>query len=149
MKKFILTLVLSIMSLSSVNACLFGDTLVQMARMNDLEAGREITLKADSKLTKLQIAQLTQAFSQEWEENYTLKNVFEATDDKEIYEREIYDVYSRITYTMYIYSAGDNTHGFIFESKTLKQVARIGDGSIYDCKVDFEMYDFLPWFYTN
>ncbi len=149
MKKIMLILVLSFMSFSSASACLFGDTLVQMARMSDLETSTEVTLKPNTKLNKLQIAQLTQAFSQEWEENFSIQDVFEATDDGLIYERKVYDSYNRKHYTMYIYSAGENMCGFIFEAKTLKQVARIGDGSIYNCKVDFEMYDFLPWFYTN
>ncbi|MEA3307291.1 MAG: hypothetical protein U9Q34_05865, partial [Elusimicrobiota bacterium] len=135
---------------SAANAgCLFGDTLVQMARMNDLETGREVVLKLRNRLSKTQINQLTRAFSKEYEEKFTLKDVFAATDDGLIYERKVYDSYGQKHYTMYIYSAGDNMHGFIFEGKTLKQVARIGDGSIYNCKVGFELYDFLPWFYTN
>jgi hypothetical protein len=150
MKKFILILVLSIMSIPAANAgCLFGDTLVQMARMSDLETGHELTLKENTKLTKIQKGQIMQAFSKEYKEPFTIKDAFEFTDDGLIYERKVYDTYSQITYTMYIYSAGDNMHGFIFEAKTLNQVARIGDGSIYNCTVDFEMYDFLPWFYTN
>lgn len=44
---------------------------------------------------------------------------------------------------------GDNVHGFIFREDTTEQVARMGDDSIYDCRVSFQRYDYLPWFYSN
>ncbi len=149
MKKIILVLVLSVMSATAASACLFGDTLIQMARMSDLQTGPEIVLKETSKITKLQSKQLIQAFSKEYEEKFTMKKIFEFADDGVLYVRSVFDTRNYKTYTMYLYAAGDTVCGYIFEEKTLKQVAVIGDGSIYKCTVSFNRYTSLPWFYQT
>ena len=147
------TCVLSVLilgvALSSAGACLFGNTLVEMARMSDLSAGPEIILTRGTVLPDLQKKQIVSALQKEWEDIRTIQDAFDYTDDGLFYVRRILDTLSHESYTMYIYSAGDNVHGFIFREATTEQVARIGDASIYDCRVSFQRYDYLPWFYSN
>ena len=41
-------------------------------------------------------------------------------------------------FMLYIYSAGDNIHGFFVDNDTGEVVAEIGDGSIVNCTARFE-----------
>ena len=139
MKKIMLALCAIIMgiSFSSAQACLFGSSLQDMARMSDLQIGPKITISKKTVLSKIQKKQILNALQKEESEILTLENAFDYTDDRVFYVKTVFDTLSNEMYTMYTYHAGDTLCGFIFRENTVKQVARIGDGSIFDCKVSF------------
>ena len=124
--------------------CLFGDSLVQMARMRDLHTGKKVTLNARSSLSEVQKEQLKTGMDEK-----SVKEAFERTDNEEFWSHNVWDSAHRKGYTLYVYSGGENIHGFIFERMGTKPVATVGDGSVDNCKAKFENYDVLPWFYTN
>lgn len=132
-------------------ACLFGADLVQMARMGDLKANKARVLKNPTKLTDLQkkqiLAGMKPTLESEELELDKIENAFEATQDKEFVSRRIFDSAHKKAYLLYVYSGGDNVHGFITRDNSDELVAQISDGSIEEgsCKVDFENYDALPW----
>ncbi len=151
MKKIILALTAIIIgiSFSSVNACLFGNTLETMARINTLQTGPEIILNKKTVLTKTQKSQIVNALKKESKNIKTIENAFNYTDENVFYVRTVFDTLSYNTYTMYLYYAGDTLCGFIFKENTLNQVATIGDASIYNCTVRFNKQYSLPWFYSK
>lgn len=124
--------------------CLFGDTMVQMARMRDLHTGKKVTLDARSVLSEVQKVQIKTGMDAK-----SVKEAFHITDNGEFWSHDVWDSAHKKGYTLYVYSAGENIHGFIFERKGTKPVATVGDGSVDNCKPKYENYDALPWFYTN
>lgn len=145
-----LALLALLLAAPAAHACLFGGTLVEMARLRDLLTDPAVTLTAKTQMTELQKRQIVGALQKEgWTEIKTVQDAFAHTDDKQFFSHRVVSQSTGKAYTMYIYSAGDNVHGFIYEENTLERAARIGDASIYDCKPDYESYGSLPWFYSN
>ncbi len=142
----LLVVLVSVTFLTSVSGadCVFGDSLVQMARMRDLHTGKKVTLNTGSALSEVQKEQLKTGMDAR-----SVKEAFGITDDGEFWLHDVWDSAHKKGYLLYVYSAGENIHGFIFERKGTKPVAIIGDGSLENCKANYENYDALPWFYTN
>lgn len=130
---------------SAFAICVFGDHLVQTARMNDLEFSEEKIITSDLKsatpeeINHLKIGMKVQNISEVMEEHYEAR----------IWVRTIIDTAHERNYSMYLYSSGDNIVGFFIDNRTNNIIAEVGDGSIYNCKAFVEEYDHLRWFYTN
>lgn len=130
--------------------CIFGDHLVSMARMADLDIGVDTTIEADTELTPIQRSQVFAMTADFFVDEVTsLEQALEATDEASIDLLAVHDSAHERDFNMYIYSAGDNIAGRIYYSKSLRIAAEVGDGSIGECDAGFSNYDDLPWFYTN
>jgi hypothetical protein len=130
--------------------CIFGDHLVSMARMADLDIDLSNTIEADSELTAIELSQVFAMTAESFVDGPTsLEQALEATDEASIDLLTVHDRAHERNFNMYIYSAGDNIVGRIYYSKSLRIAAEVGDGSIGECDAGFSNYDDLPWFYTN
>jgi hypothetical protein len=132
--------------------CLFGDHLVTMARMRDLDVGAEIVIDSESaaELASIQRDQILDGFSRTGvEPPASISDALAATDDSEILLREVTDTAHERQFNMYVFSAGDNIVGFIYYARSLRLAAEIGDGSIGNCETGYSAFDSLPFFYTN
>lgn len=130
--------------------CIFGDHLVSMARMSDLNIGLDTTIEAGSELTPIQLEQVLAITAEAFvDEVTTLDKALEATDDASMDLLTVHDRAHDRDFNMYIYSAGDNIVGRIYYSKSMRIAAEVGDGSIGQCDAGFSNYDDLDWFYTN
>ncbi len=130
--------------------CIFGDHLVSMARMADLNIDVDTVIEADTELTAIQQKQVFE-IAQEFEVDpiTSLEQALESTDEASMDLLTVHDTAHDRNFNMYIYSAGDNIVGRIYYSQSLRVAAEVGDGSIARCDAGFSNYDDLPWFYTN
>jgi hypothetical protein len=126
--------------------CIFGEHLVDMARMADLDISDAQTIDAS---TPLEGIVKEQVLDTAFDPGMTLEEVIDSTDDAEIDLLTVRDEAHRRNFKMYVWSAGDNTVGRIYYSQSLRIAAEIGDGSIGDCDAGYSNYDDLPFFYTN
>ena len=125
-------------------SCIFGDDLVETARMKDLNVSSDKTISEKSKVSRITKQHIVTGM-----EAYSFPEALEMTDDGKFWVHSVEDTTHAGDYLMYIYSAGDNINGFFVDVETNDIVAKVGDGSIHSCIVDFENYDKLDWFYTN
>jgi hypothetical protein len=145
MKYFILFMGLVLLSANQVFAsCLFGDHLIQTARMKDLNFSKERIVTIKSVLTAKEEKQILVGT-----ETNSLENAFDSTDDGEFWIRSVEDTAHQRSFTLFVYSSGDNIQGFFSSDSDDSVVAKVGDGEVYDCKVSYSNYDDLQWFYTN
>jgi hypothetical protein len=126
--------------------CIFGDHLVTMARMVDLDVSGPMTIDATTTLDGIV---LEQVLDLSFDGAKTLEEMLDETDDGEMDLLRVRDVAHRRNFNMYIWSAGDNTVGRIYYSQSMRIAAEIGDGSIGQCDAGYSNYDALPYFYTN
>jgi hypothetical protein len=124
--------------------CLFGEKLLETARMRDLIASQEKTIAADTVIRPFEKNQLITAFH-----TRDIETAIRATDRDEVYQRRIWDNAHHEAYYLYMWLTGDIYTGVIFQGKTNHAAARIHDGNIVDCVVYLENYDALPWLYIN
>lgn len=128
--------------------CIFGDHLVETARMSDLTVSKERIIRSKSDLRPNEREHFIRHIK-----NYTHQSSFQEaidyTDYREFAARTIRDTVHNREYTMYLYLAGDTWAGFFVDNQTKKMVATVSDGSIYKCKAGFDNFDALKWFYVN
>ncbi len=153
MKKILIALVL-LTSVPSFSKCLFGDDLVDTARMKDLIVSEEQTLNKDSKVNKKTLSQIIKGVSASLGVSVTsyeeaLKYASYSLEKAELWVRSIKDTAHDRNYRMYLFDAGGNIYGFFINTESNDVEALITDGQITSCETDFEDFDRLDWFYTN
>ena len=118
-------------------ACVFGE------RYGDLGGAAEAVvvlgerrLTAPDAVTPLEAEQIVAAVkATAYDDADTLAEAFEAVDDNQVNQRDLWDASNRKAYTVYEVGAGDNSFGMVFAYGTTTPVARNNDGDWYDCKV--------------
>jgi hypothetical protein len=115
----------------SASACLFGRTRQALEASRALTLGPVTRLTAASALDEYQKVELSAGI----DGLTTPADVLGFVQDGEIFVRDLTEKASGRVFSYYRYSAGDNPHGFVMAKGTGARVARIGDDSVYECKV--------------
>jgi len=118
-------------------ACVFGERYrdIGLAAAAIVVLG-ERKLTAASVLTALETEQVVAAVkATAYDEVTTVAEAFEAVDDNEVNQQDLWDASNRKAYTVYEVGAGDNSFGMVFAYGTTTAAARNNDGDWYDCKV--------------
>lgn len=111
--------------------CLFGRTRQALEASQALTLGPATRLTAASALDENQKVEISGGI----DGLGTPAAVFGFVQDGELFVRDLTEKASGRVFSYYRYSAGDNPHGFVVAKGTGARVARIGDDSVYECKV--------------
>ncbi len=117
--------------------CVFGEYYRDMFwRPGPVVVVSERVLTVDSLMTDLERQQILLAVrTTAYEDVTTLEEAFDAVDENEVNQTEVWDASNRLAFTVYEVGAGDNSFGMYFRYQTLEPAARNNDGDIYDCTV--------------
>lgn len=115
----------------SAAACLFGRTRQSLEASRALTLGPVTRITAASALDEYQKVELASGI----DGLTTPAAVLGFVQDGELLVRDVTEKASGRVFSYYRYSAGDNPHGFVMAKGTGARVARIGDDSVYECKV--------------
>lgn len=115
--------------------CTFGSTYAELFTADNLAIGRRRELTVDSTLSPLEAQQVIAAvLSASFTEIATVEEAFEAADQGEINQIEVYDRSSAQAYLVYELGAGDTSVGAYFEVDGAEAVAVNGDGDLERCR---------------
>lgn len=126
--------------------CIFGDHLVMMARMADLDVSEPQVIDDESIVDGIILQQLLDTG---FDTVTNLEDLLDQTDDRSIDLITVRDEAHRRNFNMYIWSSGDTIVGQIYYSQSMRKAAEIGDGGISSCDAGYSNFDDLPFFYVN
>lgn len=114
--------------------CVFGDTFRELRTSADVITGRRRVLTVAEALEPIEREQVIAAVrSSTFTDVATIEEAFDAADQGEINQLELWDRTSALAYVVYEFGAGDTSVGAYFPHDSAERVAVIGDGDLERC----------------
>ncbi|HWB76057.1 MAG TPA: proprotein convertase P-domain-containing protein [Nannocystaceae bacterium] len=116
-------------------ACVFGDTYRDHFHSPALATTRRRVIDSSTTLTAIEQQQIIGAAqaSAAGDSVQTIADAFDAADEGEFNQVELWDRTSNRAYVIYEFGAGDTSVGAYFVYGTTQRVAVIGDGDLEEC----------------